>query len=843
MKLRGLLAGTLAGLLAAGCGDGGTIEPAPPPTGSVVGRVTTEGAPLPGVLVSLSGTVGQSTATGADGSFQFVSVPTGSHIVTLTGGIPNDVTFPRTTMQITVSSAGQQARADFPGEYLRTSSIRGRVLAVTRGTRPEPVEGVVLRMTGPGDASDTTDASGRYEFVALRPGEYTVSLASTGEFAFDAPSFTETLSSGQALQHDFVGAAELFVATDSLGIARVSIPYSQRLVARGGAVEGLVWSLEEGARLPQGLVFASNGTISGTPSSTGFAEFRVSVINAQGKRASAALSLRVCEGPLLLEEGDHRIFASDERGPCGFFVRAPHAGAYYRVTMVGTEAPENPRLHDVGLSVEGSHAASAAAAAERPDRAERRTRREAVSGRDPWLEELIERERAYAQAHARLRRSEAELMERLRAQGTLPILADLSKQAAHGGRRAAPEALEFRVGDPFSRGCAVDTTVTAGLVAESEHLAFYEYRGSSSPDHVRRIMDYYAEHGEEVIRDYFGGVSDVNGDGVVNVLIHPGLPGATRAYVWSADMTLSRNECPASNEMELVHIDAEAIAVIGSGDYSALGTMVHEMKHVSSLYKSFSRGSFHPLWIEEGTADVAKETSSRLAWQRAGGPAATDRVTGSALREAIAGGTARAEAYGVFVSMARTVWAFSPDSGAVTFQYGDGEVGNIYGSGWHFHRFLLDWAAESSSEAKEDFMRELNDSLTAGGVAGIAAVVGKPMEELLTEHAVAMTFAGSEGVADADAPRFATYDFPTATEVFRSPNPPGFYPWPTTTAAGDVAAPLAASGVRAFDGRLAASGVRIHDFRARVAGNAAAFHFRVPSSARVIVARIADPSR
>jgi hypothetical protein len=307
--------------------------------------------------------------------------------------------------------------------------------------------------------------------------------------------------------------------------------------------------------------------------------------------------------------------------------------------------------------------------------------------------------------------------------------------------------------------------------------------------------------------------------------------------------------------MELIHVDGESIADIGGGDYWALGTIVHEMKHVSSLYKGSRRrrgsSGFQPLWIEEGTADIAKEVSSRLAWQRAGGPSTSDRVTADDLRSAIrtTGGTARAEAYGVFITMARTVWAFAPDSSAVTFHYGDGEVGDVYGSGWHFHRFLRDWVVGTgSARADERFMRTLNDSLTASGVEGIVAVTGRPIEDLLIEHAVAMTFSGSESVAGAGVPHFTTYDFPTATEVFSQPDPPGFYPWPVTTTGEDtddafapIAVPLATSDTRTFSGRLGASGVRIHDFRARGAGNGAAFYYDIPSSARVIVAHISEP--
>lgn len=865
MRLRGLLAGMLAGLFAATCGgDEGTVDPGPPPpppAGAVAGQVTVEGAPLPGVLVSLSGAAAQSTATGADGAFRFVSVPIGSHVVTLTSGVPGDVIFPRTTASITITAAGQEARADFPGEYLRTSSIRGRVLAVTQGSQPQPVRGIPLHMTGVQDAADTTDADGRYEFVALRAGEYTVSLLGTGGFDFDATSFTQTLSSGQALQRDFVGAADLFIATESLDVARVAIPYSQQLVARGGTTEGLVWSLEEGANLPEGLTFTSDGVIRGTPSVVGETEFGVSVTDPGGRQARATLSLRVCEGALGLAEGEYRVYDSGDHQECGLFVQAPRSGAYYRVTMVGTETPTRPRLFDVELRVEGSVVAAAAPMVASERRRPAAGQEASLGG--AWLEEVLRRERDYAQGHARLRRAEAALTQRLLADGPLPALPDLSHQVARAVRgganaRRAPATYDFRLSDVFGDSpCETESTVTATLVAENEHLAFYEYDTEVSPGNVRRILDYYAEHGKEVIDRYFGGVSDVNGDGIVSVLIHPGLSGNTRAYVWSADMTFSQSSCAASNEMELVHLDARNISDIDGGDYWVFGTVVHELKHVSSLYKRYrssARGGggspFHPLWVEEGTADIAKEVSSRLAWERAGGPAMGDRVTGRVLRAAIRpeGGTARAEAYGIFSAMARTVWAFSPDSSAVTFEYDGGEAGDVYGSGWHFHRFLQDWVVGGSPAAGEDFMRELNDSLTASGVSGIIAVTGRRMDELLVEHAVAMTFAGSEGVAGADVPRFQTYDFPTTTKIFRQPNPPGFYPWPVTTTGNDtddgfaaVAVPLGTAGTRTFSGRLGGSGIRIHDFRARGAGDAAAIFFDIPRTARLIVARIIEP--
>ena len=777
--------------------------------------------------------------------------------------------FSRTTASVTITSAGQQVRADFPGEYLRTSVILGAVLAVSEGTQPRPVEGFVLRLTGLQEAADTTDASGRYDFAALRAGQYTVSLVDTEGYVFDATSFTATLSAGQVHRYDFTGSADLFIASDSLGIARASVPFSFQLIARGGATEGLVWSLDEGSRLPDGLTFLSNGTIRGTPLAVGLTEFGVSVIDPQMKRASATLSLRVCEGDIGLAAGEYQLYDRDDLGECGLYIQAPGRGTYYRVTMMETDA-ESRRVHDVELTVEGGTPAAAPAAVVASTSRQGTAARQTTRIPD-GLEELLEEERAYGRAHARLRRSEADLVQRLLAEGPLSVLPDRSHEVAQVARdgartNAAPEEYEFRIGNPFgtTSGCPVDTTVTATLVGENDYLAVYEYGTSVGAENVQRMLDYYADHGAEVIERYFGGVSDVNGDGLVNVLIRPDIPDeGTRAYVWSADMTFLQSRCSSSNEMELMHVEAAAINDIGSNEYGVLGTVVHEMKHVSSLYKRVQNGRrrgaqsaddiFHPLWIEEGTADIAKEVSSRLAWQRAGGPEAIDRVNGQVLRRAVQPTAAtRDEAWGTFFTMARVVWAFSPDSSAVTFEQGQGQesVGDVYGSGWHFHRFLMDELLNDGAPrtAEAELMRELNDSLTIYGPDGIVAVTGRPMEELLIEHAIAMTFSGSEDLLADDVPRFATYDLTTTTEVFNVPDPPGFYPWPVTITGEDtddafapLAVPLGSSGTRTFSGRLAASGVRFHDFRAGRTGDAAAFYFDIPGSARVIVARISDP--
>ena len=251
-------------------------------------------------------------------------------------------------------------------------------------------------------------------------------------------------------------------------------------------------------------------------------------------------------------------------------------------------------------------------------------------------------------------------MRRLAAEGNLDILPDRSRQEAEIGSdqrrgRAAPAEQDFSLSAPGEvSSCQVHETVTARLIAENEHFIVYEYATSAPLQHVRRTIDFYSDHGAEVIERYFGGVSDVNGDGTVTILIRPELEGRT-AYVWSADMTLTQEQCAASNEMELMHVEVEAFEAFDDDRYWALAGVVHEMVHVSSLYKRVRghvrRGGtgerFHPTWIEEGRAEIAKEAASRLAWERLGGPAFTARIKGEMIHDALrAGGTRRAAVWG-----------------------------------------------------------------------------------------------------------------------------------------------------------------------------------------------------
>ena len=649
----------------------------------------------------------------------------------------------------------------------------------------------------------------------------------------------------------------LTILPDSLDWGRATVEYDHVLEARGGTHEGYVWSLGEDAELPQGLELSADGIIQGIPAEGGDFEFTARVVDSGGEEASADFRMYVCDGPLGLAVGDVRSLAPVELGPCGLFVRAPEASAYYRLAFVGQDAVTE-RLLNVQLVVEGISSGEAAGL------------RPLVAGGEPappnrspdqevdWTRAL-EIQAANEALHNQIRQGEMELYRRLADEGRLgPMLErGIEAQAARRGTQArSPSPHTFRL---YQRGgnnnCIVDATVVADIIAENDHLVVYEEVGTTAPvpvTNANKIIDFYSDHGAEVIERYFGGVSDVNDDGKIVVLIDPTLTGV-RAFVWSGDMTFRTTECPASNEMELIHMSAAAFRLQNSVFWAYSG-MVHEAKHVSSLYKRVRnyhiRGrpsgedTFHPQWIEEGRAEIAKEMSSRLAWERAGGPTVGTRVTGDMMRDGLR--NAREEVYGTFQIMSRVVRAFSANPNAVTFEPRFG--GNVYGSGWHFHRLLRDRAmaaAEDAPGADEALVTALNDSLTVPGIDGIAAVTGESPGDLLLAHATAMIIAGAENQLTDDAvPRFLFYDFPTATEIFSNPDPPGRYPWPVTISGRDdsdavSAADLAAS--RSFVGQIASSGVRIYDFEARSAGAAAVFRVLTGSGIRMIIARVPKP--
>lgn len=853
-----------------GCGDG--------PSGPPAGTPTSLSIVPDSLTLTAVGETGQLTVEVRDAqgtilpgsSVEWVSDRPGTVSVNATTGIVTAVSAGTATITATSGRLAARAPVRVVQEPASLDKVSGDEQAGFVGERV-PISPTVRVL----DANGHAAALVRVRFEATTGG----GSVSPESILSDADGLAGTAwTLGRESEQTLVAAAgnatveftatstelPLTIVTDTLARARLTLSYSERLEARGGSGGGYAWSLADGSRLPSGLELGPAGTITGVPADTGYAEFDVRVTDSGGGDAGASLELRVCAAPLELALGDVRVLDPDTFGECGFYLQAPEAGAYYRVTLAGTDA-ESEEIIPVTLVVEsdiapagGTTAAGLPVTEPAPSPA---VRAPTHSIPDSEWREVEEIRRATAALHRQIRRGERELFARLAGQRSPRVLLDrpvaVGRAGAVAAREPSPPERTFRLAEPDARRggltCNAYTSVDARLVTENAHIALYEATERVSPENADRILDYYTEYGVPVIERYFGGVTDVNGDGRVVVLVDPHLTGYG-GYVWIVDLFWSQAECPASNEMELVHLSADAFRALDQDRYWGLGALVHEVKHLSSLAKRYlytgdlapGTNRYHPSWIEEGTAEVAAEISARLAWEAAGGPAVNERVTGALLEAGIR--DAYPETSGILGHLGWTVRAFGQDPKAVALNL-NGRW-DIYGSGWHFHRFLRDWYGNAGDSQIDDeaFVMALNDSRTPPGIEGIESVTGETMENLLVQHAIAMSVAGVGDILPEGVPRFSSFDFPETADLVSGVSMRGRYPWPATTRGLDntalMWADLATS--RSFRAQLAANGVRFHDFRAGQAGVGAAILVEVEQElfgVRVVVARIPDPAR
>jgi hypothetical protein len=314
------------------------------------------------------------------------------------------------------------------------------------------------------------------------------------------------------------------------------------------------------------------------------------------------------------------------------------------------------------------------------------------------------------------------------------------------------------------------------------------------------------------------------------------------AFVWSGDM-FPKASCAQSNEMDLVYLDIGLVnAITGTApasaqQWQALGTITHEAKHVSSLYNGVkgaldggSARGFHPSWMEEGTAEIASEMSSRTAWEAAGGPARGSRVTEQDFRDSP--DVFNADNYNVVLRLARTVQYMSGRPNGLVNDQVIAHPGNIYGAGWNFHRFLGDQYGNATTPGGDaGFFSTQNAETSTPGIAGLEALTGRSYELLFLEYAEAVL--GHSVGLGTRAVDIRTYDLRAtdilcgnaANSVF---NVLGSYPWPLTVTgtAGTCTEPEDAEESKSFStavyvGKLGPSGIQILDLVSNGSGDGA----------------------
>ena len=171
------------------CGD---EVPPPPPTGSIDGLVSIEGQGIDAVSVTLSNGASATTANG--GMFRFDGVEAGAYTVTISN-YPADASFDQTSAAATISTDGETVTVNFPGTFIRTSSIMGTVTVENEG-----LVGVTVKLSGTGESESLTDGNGQYAFAGLRAGNYTIEISGFDDedVSFGSSSSAATLAVGES---------------------------------------------------------------------------------------------------------------------------------------------------------------------------------------------------------------------------------------------------------------------------------------------------------------------------------------------------------------------------------------------------------------------------------------------------------------------------------------------------------------------------------------------------------------------------------------------------------------------------------------------------------------------
>ncbi|HSG06905.1 MAG TPA: Ig-like domain-containing protein [Longimicrobiales bacterium] len=408
----------------------------------------------------------------------------------------------------------------------------------------------------------------------------------------------------------------------------------------------------------------------------------------------------------------------------------------------------------------------------------------------------------------------------------------------------SPAKMVFEVTAGTTCAVTAGNRKTGLLISENDDLAIYQdsTENATKPVSVglaQKMTTFFSAYVKDMIPQYWGNVSDIDGNGKIIVLASPKATDDVAAFVWSGDFYPTAT-CAASNAKELVYFNTDLILGMedASPTYQALETLAHETKHVVSLYSRIaatrrtSSDQFQPSWIEEGTAEIAGEMSSRLAWAATGGPSLNAAVDGESFK---VGGknTITPENYGVAIHLARTAWYLSSQPNGLVISPTDAVEGHsVYGSGWLFHRWLGDayGGAASAPMAEASLFKALTDSLNPAGTVGLSSQTGTSFLNLYQEFVNAIAL--HRTAAPEPGKHFTTYDFVTAAEIFCNPNPVGVFPWPVTTngtaidcAASppvrEVSTATATFKTATYSGPMGITGIRIHDFVSNGSGTGA----------------------
>ena len=248
--------------------------------GSISGQVTSGGAGLSGVTISLSGLASGSTTTDSGGNYSFTGLANGKYTIT-----PTMAAYKFTPVKRSVTVKGANVTVPKLTATFIGYSISGQATSGGRG-----ISGVAVSLSGPASKSTKTDSKGNYKFTVLPNGDYTITPAKTG-YNFNPQSIAVNVNgnnpTGQNLTATFIGCSiSGQVTSGGSGFPGVTISLS-------GAASGSTTTDSGGNYSFSGF---PNGNYKITPSMAGYKftpasrSGKVSGANVTGRNFTAASS-------------------------------------------------------------------------------------------------------------------------------------------------------------------------------------------------------------------------------------------------------------------------------------------------------------------------------------------------------------------------------------------------------------------------------------------------------------------------------------------------------------------------------------------------------------------------
>ncbi len=204
--------------------------------------------------------------------------------------------------------------------------------------------------------------------------------------------------------------------------------------------------------------------------------------------------------------------------------------------------------------------------------------------------------------------------------------------AAFRNVRRAPQ-----VGDTLSlygssiRSCSSGRRVQAVVRLISANIVWLDDvanpAGTFTDGELADLDAFYASHAKGVHDDYYGGLSDVDGNGRFLVLMtREANLDKIVGWVWSGDL-YSRSLCATSNEAEIFYgavpdpggVAGSAVTKRRMLDFWYPILLAHEMVHTIQFYTAPDGGATWTQWLREGGATLAEQLTGHRFFGHASG--------------------------------------------------------------------------------------------------------------------------------------------------------------------------------------------------------------------------------